>query len=230
MKNIVLWPFVVLLIACSGSSGGPIAAAEQSDSSDLLATEPDAEDETSDSSIQTALDATSLQEGAPEAQAADGPATEASTQVEAAATESGSPQPDAMVDAANVQPDAAPDASGDGPSCTDACVVGQSECANETVQMCQTQANGCSQWVTIQMCGLRQTCSVSGTTASCAPVCTDSCNQGQSECVNDQIARCTLGNNGCRAYGPPTACPGVRQRCTGAAGSAQCVGLTPGIP
>jgi hypothetical protein len=230
MKNIVLWPFVVSLIACGGSSGGPIAAAEQPDSSDLLAIGPDAEDETSDSSIQTALDATSVEDGAPEAQATDGPATEASIQAEAAAAESGGPQPDAMADAANVQPDAAADASEDGPSCTDACVVSQSECTNDTVQTCQTQANGCTQWVATQMCGLRQMCSVSGTTASCAPICTDSCSQGQRECVNDQMARCTLGSNGCWAYGPPTACPGVRQTCVGAAGSAQCVGLTPGIP
>jgi hypothetical protein len=55
-----------------------------------------------------------------------------------------------------------------------------------------------------------------------APTCTDSCTSGQAECVSGSLATCTMGSNGCRAYGTPAACPGARQSCTGSVGSASC--------
>jgi hypothetical protein len=57
--------------------------------------------------------------------------------------------------------------------------------------------------------------------AACSLTCSDSCSSGQTSCVSGGLATCTLGSNGCYAYGTPAAC-GTHESCTGSPGSASC--------
>ena len=92
----------------------------------------------------------------------------------------------------------------------------------QTVATCQVDSDTCPYVSSTNMCTSPQSCSGMAPTAACSLTCTDSCTQGQQSCVGGLIAACTLGTNGCWAYGTPSSCVDVRQTCTGAAGSAQC--------
>jgi hypothetical protein len=64
-------------------------------------------------------------------------------------------------------------------------------------------------------------CSGMAPNAACSLTCSDSCSNGQTSCMSGALATCTLGSNGCRAYGTPAAC-GSHESCTGSPGSASC--------
>ena len=87
------------------------------------------------------------------------------------------------------------------------CSAAGTACASATsLATCSTDAQGCVYASAVSTC-------VSCSAGAC---CTNSCAQGQSMCVGNQLASCTLGTNGCWAYGTPTnAC---------AAGQTECVG------
>jgi hypothetical protein len=90
----------------------------------------------------------------------------------------------------------------------------------QAVATCAKDANGCFAIAT-SACDPGKSCSGMAPNATCALTCADSCSSGQKACMNGQLATCTLGGNGCRAYGTPVAC-GARQTCMGAAGSGAC--------
>jgi hypothetical protein len=98
-----------------------------------------------------------------------------------------------------------------GPVCQDA----------QTVAVCAKDADGCLYVASSTSCTAPMSCSGAAAAAQCALTCTDSCKQGQTTCVAGGIETCTLGANGCWAYGPAAAC-GPHQSCAGAAGAAAC--------
>ncbi len=98
----------------------------------------------------------------------------------------------------------------------DACQNGQ------TLATCQTDGDGCLYVASTMACPSPQSCSGMAPSAACALMCTNSCTQGQTSCESEGLAKCTLGTNGCWAYGTPTACPSTRQTCSGQSGSAAC--------
>jgi hypothetical protein len=54
-----------------------------------------------------------------------------------------------------------------------------------------------------------------------APSC-NGCSQGQTACVSGGLATCTLGSNGCWAFGTPVGCASAHQTCTVSAGLPAC--------
>jgi len=111
-----------------------------------------------------------------------------------------------------------------------ACACNASQCTeigtvcqnNQTVATCAKDADGCFYASSTSPCATPMFCSGMPPSAACSLTCTNSCTQGQTSCVNDQVATCTLGSDGCYSYGAPAACPSSHQICTGTAGSAAC--------
>ncbi len=110
-------------------------------------------------------------------------------------------------------------------SCTckaSACTQGGTLCQDpQTLATCAKDADGCYYVASTSTCAMPKSCSGMAPGAACSLTCSDSCTQGQTSCVSGGVATCTLGSNGCRAYGAPMAC-GAHQSCTGAAGAAAC--------
>src|SRR5580658_1692158 len=96
----------------------------------------------------------------------------------------------------------------------------------QTLATCMVDGSGCPYVATTSTCSNSQSCSGMAPSAACSLTCTRSCSQGQTTCVSGGLATCTQGSNGCWAYGSPVACGGVRQTCTGTAGSAACTCMT----
>jgi hypothetical protein len=92
----------------------------------------------------------------------------------------------------------------------------------QTLATCATDSDGCLYVASTTTCTSPQTCSGMAPSAACSLTCSNSCTQGQTSCVSGSLATCTLGSNGCFAYGTAVAC-GVHQSCTGSAGSTQCI-------
>jgi sulfatase modifying factor 1 len=130
------------------------------------------------------------------------------------------PGTDAGAEAAS---DAASDSDAEGGPCTDACIVGATECApgGAAVQRCEAQTNGCAQWVTTATCGSYQTCTGAGSGAACT--CTSSiCVQAGSVCSNGQtLATCAVDGDGCPYTASTSTCPSP-ESCSGTAPSAAC--------
>jgi hypothetical protein len=103
-------------------------------------------------------------------------------------------------------------------SCTQVGVVCQ---GTQTLATCATDVSGCLYASSTSTCTTPMSCSGMAPDAGCALTCTNSCTQGQLSCVSGGLATCTLGSNGCWAYGTPVAC-GAHQSCTGTAGTAAC--------
>jgi hypothetical protein len=123
---------------------------------------------------------------------------------------------DASVDASDSGPEAA------APCASSICTRSGTVCQDaQTLATCTVDARGCASVVSTSKCPSPQSCSGVAPAAACALSCSDSCTQGQTSCTSGGLATCMLGSNGCWAYGAPTSC-GVRQTCTGAAGSAAC--------
>jgi sulfatase modifying factor 1 len=109
-------------------------------------------------------------------------------------------------------------------------VCGSSVCAqvgtvcqdNQTLVTCAVDANHCLSVASTSKCNSPQSCSGMAPNGACSLTCSSSCTQGQTSCVSGGLATCTLGSNGCWAYGAPIACPGTRQACGGTAGAAVC--------
>jgi hypothetical protein len=92
---------------------------------------------------------------------------------------------------------------------------------SETLGTCSEDANGCMFIASTTTCTTPQSCSGMPPNSACALTCSDSCTQGQTSCISGLLATCTLGSNGCWAYGAGTAC-GAHQSCTGSTGLAAC--------
>ena len=92
---------------------------------------------------------------------------------------------------------------------------------SQTLGTCSEDADGCLFIASTMACTTPQACSGMPPNSDCSLTCTDSCAQGQTACISGLFATCTLGANGCRAYGAGTAC-GAHQSCTGSTGSAAC--------
>ncbi|HTB78062.1 MAG TPA: hypothetical protein VK762_32680, partial [Polyangiaceae bacterium] len=111
------------------------------------------------------------------------------------------------------------------PSCTctsSICAQTGTACQNgQTLATCAIDGNNCAYVASTSMCPSPQSCSGTPPSAVCSATCASSCTSGQTSCVSGGLATCTLGSNGCRAYGAPAAC-GTLQSCTGAAGSSAC--------
>ncbi len=116
--------------------------------------------------------------------------------------------------------------SGSSAACTctsSICTQAGDACQNgQTLATCQTDGDGCVYVASTMACPSPQSCSGMAPSAACALMCTNSCTQGQTSCESEGLAKCTLGTNGCWAYGTPTACPSTRQTCSGQSGSAAC--------
>jgi hypothetical protein len=109
-------------------------------------------------------------------------------------------------------------------SCTNACAVGLTQCGTSGAQTCQTQTNGCTQWVTTAACGTHQTCmgaGADGGPASCR--CTSSaCGQTGTLCQDAQtLATCAKDADGC-FYATSTSPCTMPMSCSGMAPSAAC--------
>jgi hypothetical protein len=97
-------------------------------------------------------------------------------------------------------------------------------CENaQTQATCATDSNNCPYVSATTICSSPASCSGTAPTASCSLTCSNSCNQGDTACVSGELATCTLGSNGCWAYGTPAPCKSSYETCTGTAGSAQCL-------
>ncbi len=103
------------------------------------------------------------------------------------------------------------------------CTVVGNVCQDaQTVANCAKDANNCLYVVMpTTNCSAPDSCSGTAPGAMCSPTCANSCTQGQTSCVSGGQANCTLGTNGCYAYGQPMQC-GPRQTCSGSAGSGGC--------
>jgi hypothetical protein len=87
------------------------------------------------------------------------------------------------------------------------CTTVGATCASPTsLATCTTDPQGCVYASAVSTC----------TSCAAGACCTSSCVQGQSMCVGPQLSTCTLGANGCWAYGTPM------NTCT--AGQTTCVG------
>jgi hypothetical protein len=94
-------------------------------------------------------------------------------------------------------------------------------CQNgQALATCAKDLDGCLV-ASPSACPVDESCGGTQPNALCATVCQNSCTAGQTSCVDGDLAKCTLGSNGCYSYGTPMAC-GTHQSCTGAAGSAGC--------
>jgi hypothetical protein len=112
----------------------------------------------------------------------------------------------------------------DSPTCTNACTLGATACAVGVVQTCQAQANGCTQWVTTETCGMHQTCVGAGTDAGAAScTCTSSaCMQIGTLCQDAQtLATCAKDSDGCFYVASNSSCT-MPMSCSGMAPSAAC--------
>jgi hypothetical protein len=128
-------------------------------------------------------------------------------------------QPESFADATTTVSSGA-----DGSACTDACTSGQTQCASGGVQTCQTQADGCTQWVATATCGEHQTCTVTaadgGLTATCTCNAT-ACASTGTVCQDAQtLATCAKDADGC-FYASTSTCP-MPTSCSGLAPNALC--------
>jgi hypothetical protein len=115
-----------------------------------------------------------------------------------------------------------PDSGIEGGSCTNACTAGLTECGSSgEVETCQSQANGCTAWITTSTCGPHQTCTSAGGTATC--LCTASlCTEVESVCEDaTTLATCALDADQC-AYVASTSICASPESCSGVAPSAAC--------
>jgi hypothetical protein len=112
-------------------------------------------------------------------------------------------------------------------SCTG--TAGSASCSCLVDPVCHTVGNTCSSndTMTTTCAADAQGCIYNAGSKTCTngacsngACCTNSCTEGQKTCVSGNIETCTLGSNGCWAYGA-AGCP-THETCTGAAGSAQC--------
>jgi hypothetical protein len=119
----------------------------------------------------------------------------------------------------------APVACGAHQSCTGA--AGAAACTCETDPACSAAGSVCASSTMLATCSTdAQGCifeSAASTCSNCSggDCCTSSCAQGQVSCVSGGLSTCTLGSNGCWAYGMPVAC-GAHQSCNAAAGKGAC--------
>lgn len=128
--------------------------------------------------------------------------------------------PDATLSSDSGAQEGSADAGGP-EACANACTAGQTTCAAGSVQACQLQSNGCTQWVTTA-CGPNQSCTVSGAGGIASCTCNASqCTEVGTVCENAQtLATCTKDANGC-LVGSPSTCP-TGESCGGMLPSASC--------
>lgn len=112
--------------------------------------------------------------------------------------------------------------------CTDSCPsAGAETCVNGGVATCAQQSNGCLAWGTPVACASNQTCTVSGSSATCVcnnPAACDgvagaTCTQGTG------YVDCTTDTNGCLVAATKSCAS--NQTCGGSAGSASCSCVNP---
>jgi hypothetical protein len=106
------------------------------------------------------------------------------------------------------------------------CSTAGTACADATTLVtCSVDAQHCVYEAATSTCPAPGFCSGMAPNASCMAVCTDSCEQGQTTCVEGQLATCTFAN-GCWAFGLPTPC-GTNETCTAVTGAAACTCAAP---
>jgi hypothetical protein len=176
-------------------SGAPVTGATPDDAGDVTTAAMEPADMDADAAIVE-------QEGeTPEL-------TEAAVSAESGPTESGLIQPPV-------------DSGLDGPTCTNACTLAQTQCITGAVQTCQLQASGCTQWVTTATCGVHQACMSKGGTASCtcnASVCTEA----GTACQDVQtITTCAGDADGCFYVSSSSQCT-MPMSCSGMSPTAAC--------
>ena len=113
---------------------------------------------------------------------------------------------------------AAPNAS----CCTDQCTLGATRCGGAGLQVCVTQGNGCTAWDAGTACGAHETCTTSGSSASCTCVTDPWCSSTANECsgTTDYVT-CAKDGQGCFYQSGSVAC-GANAVCMG--GVCQCAG------
>jgi hypothetical protein len=113
----------------------------------------------------------------------------------------------------------------DGPSCTDACTLGQTRCTSGGVQTCQAGAGSCTLWVTTKTCGSNQSCTVGGADAGAMASCTckaSACTQVGMICQDTQtLGTCAKDADGC-FYVSSTSMCATPKSCSGIAPGAVC--------
>jgi hypothetical protein len=109
-----------------------------------------------------------------------------------------------------------------GVQCANACTINQTACNFGGVQTCETQANGCTQWVTTSTCGANQTCTVTGVGAASCTCEATQCSEVGTVCQGTQtVVTCEKDANGCFYAASTSTCP-MPQFCSGTAPSAAC--------
>lgn len=110
-------------------------------------------------------------------------------------------------------------------SCTGA--AGAAACTCNTDPVCSAAGGVCASATTLATCSTdAQGCVFESATSTCSncsagDCCTNSCVQGQASCVSGGLSTCTLGSDGCWAYGTAVAC-GTHESCNAATGKAAC--------
>jgi sulfatase modifying factor 1 len=157
-----------------------------------------------------------------DAAAAQDAPVDTATSHDALADTAAATSPDAPVDTASLDATADTSPEGEaGPTCTNACTQGLTECAGGGVQTCELQSGGCTQWVTTATCNAHQTCTVTAGVAACTCASTV-CAQAGTACETSQtLVSCVADAEGCLYIGSSSTCSGT-ESCSGTAPNAAC--------
>jgi rhamnogalacturonan endolyase len=90
-----------------------------------------------------------------------------------------------------------------GPTCTDVCTGGASECFGNATRLCAQQGTGCTDWNAPQSCASGETCSA----GRCATGCSNVCTLGSRQCAGIQFQDCVTQDGGCNDWGELQNCP-----------------------
>ena len=114
--------------------------------------------------------------------------------------------------------------------CDDACqALGESQCVNETVEVCVENADGCLEWQVDEDCAATDLqCVEDSDGAFCAATCSDECDaSGDQQCDGALIEICEQGNDGCLHWQTDTDCSTNGETCAVVDSTPQCVASGP---
>jgi hypothetical protein len=135
-------------------------------------------------------------------------------------TDSSDAEDASMTDSATVDSSVG-DGAGDAPACADVCTEGQTRCSSiATVDSCQVQPSGCTQWVTTA-CGVHQSCAAAAGSGMCTCRASE-CTQVGTLCQDVQtLASCMKDAEGCLYIASTSTCAAPKS-CSGMAPGAVC--------
>ncbi|MBU1239408.1 hypothetical protein KKF84_21475 [Myxococcota bacterium] len=99
--------------------------------------------------------------------------------------------------------------------CSVICTPGDTRCVGTFLETCASGSFGCSNWSQTQDCASSALlCYDDGSTAQCAPACTDQCTLGAFTCNGNTVDECVMLGTGCLGWQAATDCVAQGQICT----------------